>query len=98
MVGAMLLWHSSNLPERFFDPLGQGLKGLAETDGSCFHIGVGQDKMIDEVRKGFSRNGHPQIFHMSKIGLCSFSWCMHLFKDDVFFWPMQHSPFGNMSP
>ena len=56
MVGAMLLWHPANLPQRFFDPLSQGFKGLAEADGGCFHIGVGEHKMIDQVGKWLSCN------------------------------------------
>src|SRR5579859_2644397 len=98
MVGAMLLWHTTNLPERALDAFRERLKGLAEADGSGFHIRVGQHQMIHQMGKWLSCNRHSQIFHMSKIGLCSFSWGMNLFKDDVFGWPMQHSPSGNMPP
>ena len=96
MISSMLLWHSANLPQRFLDPFRERLKGLAETDRSSFHIRVGEHEMIDQMGKGFSCNRDPQIFHMGEIGLCSFSRSVHLFKDDVLLWPMQHSPSGNM--
>src|SRR6266705_6893906 len=96
MISSMLLWHSANLPQSFLDPFSQGFKGLAETDGSSFHIRVGEHEMIDHVGKWLSCNRDAQIFHMGKIRLCSFSGGMHLFKDDVFLRSMQHSPSGNM--
>src|SRR6266516_859304 len=98
MVSTMLLWNPANLPQRFFDPLSQGFKGLTEAERSRFYIGVGEHKMIDQVGKRLSCNRDAQIFHMGKIRLGSFSWGMDLFKDDVFFWPMQDSPSGNMAP
>ena len=54
--------------------------------------------MIDQVWKWLSCNRDAQIFHMGKIRLCSFSRCMNLFKDDIFFWSVERSPPGNMPP
>src|SRR5713226_418282 len=98
MISSMLLWHSANLPQSFLDPFRERLKRLAETDGSRFHIRVGEHEMIDQMSKGFSRDRDSEIFHMGEIGLSPFSRGMHLFKDDVLLWSMQHSPPGNMSP
>src|SRR5579875_3859832 len=96
MVGAMLVRHPTNLPERFLDPLGQRLKRLAETDGGGFDIRRGEHEVIDQVRKGFPSNRHAQILHMRKIGLSSFSRGMDLLKHDLLLWAMQELPFGNM--
>src|SRR5258706_5774152 len=49
MIRAMLLWHTADLPQGFFNSFRERLKGLAEADGSGFHIGVGEHKMIDHV-------------------------------------------------
>src|SRR6266567_4637130 len=67
----MLLWDATNLPEGFLDPLSQCLEGFAEGNAGSFDVGVGQHKVIDHVRKGFSCNGHAQILHMREIGLGS---------------------------
>ena len=71
MVSAMLLWNSAELPERFLDPLSQGLERFAEAEADRFCVGVGQHKVIDHVRKGVPSNGHTQIFHMREIRLCA---------------------------
>src|SRR5262245_424912 len=76
--------------------IAQRLKGFTETDGSRFHIGVGEYKMIDQVGKGLTGNRDAKLFHMGKIGLGSFTWGMDLFKDDVLFWSLQQFPPGNM--
>src|SRR5581483_5026512 len=97
MVSSMLLGDTTDLPEGFLNAFCQSLKGLAETDGGSLHIRVGEHEMIDQMGKGLTCNRDPQIFHMGKIGLAAFAWCMDLFKDDVFFWSVQCSPPGNMS-
>src|SRR6266852_7496767 len=98
MVGTMLLWDTADLPEALFNAFGERFECLAEADESGFHIRVGEHEMIDQVGKWLSCNRDAHIFHMGKIGLCSFSWGMNLFKDDVFCWSMQRSPPGNMPP
>ena len=93
----MLLWNPADLPQGFFDPFSERLKGLAEADVGRFHIGVGEYEMIDQVGERLSCNRDTQFVHMGKIRLGSFSWDMDLFKDDVFVWSMQRFPSGNMA-
>src|SRR6266849_2962713 len=97
MVGAMLLWDTTNLPERFLQTFGECLKGFTETDTGCLGVGVGQHQMIEHMRKGCARNGNPKIFHMSKVGLGTFDGNMLLFKNDISFWSMQRAPMSNMA-
>ena len=67
MVGTMLLGDAANLPQGFFDPLSQSFEGFAETDAHRFDIGVGEHKMMHQMGKRHSRNGHTQILHVGKI-------------------------------
>src|SRR6266516_5425687 len=46
LIGAMLRRDTTDLPQRFFDPLCQSLKRFAKTDGDGFHIGVREHKMM----------------------------------------------------
>ena len=97
VIGAVLLWDPTQLPECFLDPLGQGLESLAEAQADRFRVGVGEDKVIDHVRERFSCNGHPELLHMGEIGLCSLSGLVSLLEDDLLLWPMHGTPSGNMS-
>src|SRR5437660_2027546 len=92
----MLLRDPTQLPQRMFDALGERLKALAETERDRFDIGVGEHKVIDQMREGFSSNGNAQITHVRKIGLSSFTWRMDLLKDHLAFWPMQCPPLGDV--
>ena len=93
----MLLRDATELPERFLDSFSERLKGFAEADADRFHVRIGQDKVIHQVRECFPSNGHAQIFHMREIGLGSFTRGMPLFKDDFLRFAMQRFPLGDMS-
>src|SRR5213082_2355278 len=95
MVSSVLLWHSTQLPERFLDPLSQGLKRFAEAQADRLCVGVGEHKVIDHVREGFPCNGHAQILHMGEIRLCSLARLVSLLKEHFVLWPMYRSPSGN---
>ena len=96
VIGTMLLWDATNLPEGFLDPLSQGLEAFAEANAGSFGVGGSQHKVIDHVRKGFSCNGHAQILHMGEIGLGSLSGLVSLFKDDLLLRPRHSTPSGNV--
>src|SRR5690348_17150674 len=83
MIGAMLLWHTTYLPERFLQPFGERLKGFTETNTGCLGVGVGQHQMIEHMRKWGTRNGDPEILHMRKVGLSTFAGKVLLFKYDL---------------
>src|SRR6266498_643686 len=96
MVGAMLLWHSANLPQGMFNPLGQSLKTFTKADTNGFHVRVGENQMEHHMRKGFASNAHLQILHVRKIRLGALCGLVLLWKDDFLFGSMHGSPFGNM--
>src|SRR6266699_413341 len=96
MVGAMLLWNPADLPKRFLDPFGEGLKALAEADARCFRVGVGEHKMEDQVRKRFIGNRDAEILHVSEIRLRSLAWDMSLLKDDLLGLSIEGAPAGDM--
>src|SRR5712691_1697864 len=96
MVSSVLLWHSTKLPERFLDPLSQGLKRLAEAQADRFCVGVGEHKVIDHVREGLPCDGDAQILHMGEIRLCSLAGLVPLLKDDLLLRSMHGAPSCNM--
>ena len=59
-------------------------------------IGIGQDKMVEQVREGYARQGNRQIVHMGEVGLPKPTRQMHLLKDDVASWAGLSAPDGNM--
>jgi hypothetical protein len=97
MVSSVLLWHSTKLPERFLDPLSQGLKRFAEAQADRFCVGVGEHKVIDHMREGVPCNRHAQILHMGEIRLCSLAGLVPLLKDHFVLWSMHSSPSSDMS-
>src|SRR2546421_11977354 len=97
MVGPMLMWHATDLPERFLQTFGERLKGFTETNTGRFGVGVGQHQMVEHMRKGFARNGDAKILHMRKIGLSTFPGNVLLFKHDLSFWSMQRTPMSDMT-
>src|SRR6266851_6735157 len=97
MIGAMLVWDTTDLPERFLQPFGERLKGFTETHTGCLGVGVGQHQMIEHMRKWCSRNGDPEILHMGKVGLGTFAGNVLLFKHDLSVWSMQRTPMSDMT-
>lgn len=97
MIGAVLLWHPTNLPQCFFDALSQSFEGFAETNTGSLGIGVGEHKMIHHVGERFTRNGDAQIGHVREIRLRSLAWDVSLFKDHFLFGSMQRSPPGDVT-
>src|SRR5579859_2953075 len=93
----MLLWHPTNLPDRFFDAFGQRLERFTKADAGHFHVGVGQHEMVDQMSKGCSRDRHPEIFHMRKIGLGTLSWSVNLLKDHLLRFAMKGLPASDMA-
>ena len=81
VVGAVLLWDPTKLPERFLNALGQRLEGFAEAQTGGLRVGVGQHKMIEQVWERFPANRHAQILHVREIRLRPLAWGMVLFKD-----------------
>src|SRR5579875_1320760 len=96
MVGTMVLWNTSNLPQSFFDPLGQGLERFAKANTDGFDVGVGEHKEVDHVRERFSSDGDTQIFHMGKSGLGTLTGLVPLWKDHFLLWPIHRTPSSNM--
>jgi hypothetical protein len=92
VVGAVLLWNPTQLPERFLDPLSQGLEGFAKADARCFCIGGRQHKVIDHVWEGLPCNGDAQILHLGEIRLCSLARLVSLLKDDLLLRSMHSAP------
>jgi hypothetical protein len=97
MIGAVLLGYSAQLPQCFFDALGQSLEGFAEADADRFRIGVRQYKVIHQVRERRACNGDAQISHVGEIRLRSLTWDVSLFKDHLLFGSMQRSPPGDVT-
>ena len=97
MVGPMLMWHATYLPECFLQAFGERLKGFTETNTGRFGVGVGQHQMIEHMRKRFAGNGDAKILHMRKIGLGPLTGRVLLFKNDLAFWSMQRTPLSDMT-
>src|SRR2546421_12550154 len=86
MVGPMLMWHATYLPECFLQAFGERLKGFTETQTGRFGVGVGQHQMIEHMRKRFAGNGDAKILHMRKIGLGPLTGRVLWLKNDLAFW------------
>ena len=69
VVRAMPGGHAAQLPQRCFQPLGQGLKTLGEADPHGLHIGEGQRQVEQQVREGGARQRDVQGIHGGEVGL-----------------------------
>lgn len=96
MIGAMLLGNAAELPQRLLDAFGQRLKGFAEAQPHDLRVGVGEHKVVHQMREGFARDGDPQVLHRGKIGLGALAGRMDLFKDHLALWTLESSPGGDL--
>jgi len=97
VIGPMLLGHSTQLPQRFFDAFSQRLEGFAEADAHRFRIGVGEHQVIEQVWERRTCQGDPEIRHVGEIRLRSLPWGVLLFKDHLLWFAMQGSPLGDVT-
>ncbi len=91
-VGAMQLRHPSQLPQRVLQAFAETLVAFGEADGSRLPVGVGQDEVVDQMRKGDASQGNAQVGAVSEIGGGQSSGMMNLGKEDLFGRPVFGPP------
>jgi hypothetical protein len=69
-VGAVTLGCGSQRPQRILQARAQAREALAQTERDVLPVGICQDKVIEQVRKGHACNGHLQIVHRSEVRGC----------------------------
>src|SRR3569833_1890544 len=82
-VRAVLEWNSPQLPQRILQPFAQALEGFRIANGPCFPVRVGQNEVIDQMRKCLPIDGDAQLPTMCVVCLSFLVWLM--FLCDVFF-------------
>jgi hypothetical protein len=97
MVGAVLGWDPTDLPQRLLDALGERLKGFAETHAHGFDIGVREHQVVQQMGKYLSVHGHMKIAHVGEIRRGPFAGDMDLLKDDFPFGSMLRTPLCNVA-
>ncbi len=58
MVGAMLGWDATDLPERLLDAFSQRLKGFAKAHAHRLDIGVREHEVVEQMGKSLPLNRH----------------------------------------
>lgn len=66
-VGPVPFGRSPQGPQRILQTRAQTRETLAETERDMLPIGRGQDKVIEQVREGSTRDRHLQIVHRRKV-------------------------------
>lgn len=67
-VGAMNPRHTAQLPEGVLQALAEALEALAKTDRGRLPIGVGEHKVVDQMRKGMTDEGDAQVVAVGEVG------------------------------
>jgi hypothetical protein len=96
-VGAMTLGHSSQLPHGILPPLAQAGEALREAQRHMLPVRVGQHKVVQQVRKRLTLNGHTQLVHVREVRRAQPARLMHLAEEHflgrpVLRFPLPHPP------
>lgn len=67
-VGAVNGGHTAQFGQRVLQPVGQRLERLGEAHRAGLPVRVGQDEVVDQVRKRLTVDGHPQVRHVREVG------------------------------
>jgi hypothetical protein len=96
-VGAMTLGHSAQLPHGILPPLTQAGEALREAQRHVFPVRVGQYKVVQQVRKGLTLDGHTQLVQVREVRRTQPARFMHLAEEHflgrpVLRFPLPHPP------
>jgi hypothetical protein len=91
-IRAMPLGDAAELPQGVLHALAEALQALRKTDRSRLPIRVGQDKVIDQVRKGLARDGHAQLGAVREVAGRQTAGVMHLGEEDLLGRPRDGPP------
>jgi hypothetical protein len=92
VVGTMLRGYRRECLQSTLDALHQSLEALRTGDRLVLPVGVGQDKVIQEVWKTLSADGDPERVHLGEVRLSHFSRYMLLGEEDLLLRPTERSP------
>jgi hypothetical protein len=76
--------------------IAQRLKALREAEAYNLRVGVGQHKVVHQMREGRTCQRDAQVLHVGKIGLGALAGRMDLFKDHLALWTLQGTPGGDL--
>jgi hypothetical protein len=82
-IGAMQLRHAAQLDQGVLQAVAEALEALGEADRAGFPVGVGQDEVVDQVRKRLAIDGHLQSAGVGEVGGAQLAGLMDLAKEDL---------------
>jgi len=97
-VGAMTFGHSAQFPERVLQPGAEAGETLRQAHPHALPVRVGQDEVVQQMRKRLTLNGHAQALHVREVRRAQPARLMHLAEEHflgrpVLRPPLPHPPF-----
>jgi hypothetical protein len=82
-VGAMNQRHTAQLPQGVLQALAEALEALAKADRRRLPIGVGEHKVVDQVREGMTGERDAQVVAVGEVGGGQPPGMMNLGEEDL---------------
>ena len=92
VVRAVFLRDTPEAPQRPLNPLTQRLERLAVAQRHRLPVRVRQHEVIEQVRKRFAGDRHPQRIHLGEIGLALLPGAVHLREVHLLIRAVQRPP------